>query len=330
MARPRGPPPPQVLRLQPRRPPPRRRHEGHRPPKTKGAGQTIADLLCAENDRWKARHLTSNIAAARFLIAVAGSKRPQALAPADILEAVHTYESHGYSHATKALTAYSLRFILSQLWEFHGAPKLDRYVPRYARIRPRNVTATRDEIDAMLANAKPSLKLWLLLCSDLAMRSGTAHRLTGANYNPGIGIVRFRTKGQSAQALPVTDSIRAMLADLDHHSAVPYVWQLRARERTIGGHNVCKYQRRGLDLDFRALRLSLGITRRITPHDLRRTAAVAMLEHTHDIRAVKDFLGHDDLKTTLWYLDHDATPVNKDMLEAIKRPFLVARKEQSA
>ena len=182
----------------------------------------------------------------------------------------------------------------------------------------------------MLAEAKPSLRLWLLLCSDLAIRSGTAHHLNGSNYDPVCGILRFRTKGQSSQALPVTDEIREMLDPLDHRTSVPYVWQLRAKERTHGCPEPCSYLRRVLDIDFLHLRQSLGITQRITPHDLRRTAAVALLEHTHDIRLVKDLLGHSDLKTTLWYLDHDATPVSKDLLEAIKRPYIVSRKENRA
>lgn len=202
-------------------------------------------------------------------------------------------------------------------------------MPRYARVRPRNVTASRAEIDSMLALAKPSLRLWLLLCSDLGIRSGTAHRLSGSNYNPATGILRFRSKGQAAQTLPATDAIRAMLDPLNHSSPVPYVWQLRAQERTCQRH-VSSYNRMSLDHDFHALRLAAGIAHRITLHDLRRSAAVAILNHTHDIRVVKDFLGHDDLKTTMWYLDHDNTPVRKETLEAIKRPFLVPRKEHTA
>jgi hypothetical protein len=68
------------------------------------------------------------------------------------------YEGHGYSHSTKTMIAYSLRFILLQLWEHHGAPKLDKHVPRYARVRPRNVTATREEIDSIMEAARPSLR----------------------------------------------------------------------------------------------------------------------------------------------------------------------------
>jgi len=43
-----------------------------------------------------------------------------------------------------------------------------------------------------------------------------------------------------------------------------------------------------------------------------------MLELTHDIRACKPLLGHRDLATTLYYLDHRNTPVAVANLELAK------------
>ena len=56
----------------------------------------------------------------------------------------------------------------------------------------------------------------------------------------------------------------------------------------------------------------------MTAHDLRRTTAVRTLEATKDIRVVQVLLGHGDLPTTLWYLDHHNTPVDRAVLEAAK------------
>jgi site-specific recombinase XerD len=165
-----------------------------------------------------------------------------------------------------------------------------------------------------------SIRLWLLLCSDLAIRSGTAHKLNGRNYDPFQGVLRFKTKAQAHQTLPVTAEIRAIINPLDHTTATPYVWQLRAQERHIGGHNAKTFYRHSLDKELHRLRAALGISKRIIPHDLRRTTAVAVMEETKDIRVVKALLGHSDLKTTLWYLDHDMTPVDIQLLETIKQP----------
>lgn len=60
----------------------------------------------------------------------------------------------------------------------------------------------------------------------------------------------------------------------------------------------------------------VGITRQITPHDLRRTTAVNTLEVTQDLRLVQALLGHRTLETT--FHDHRNTPVSRKTLELAK------------
>lgn len=278
-------------------------------------------------DAWLKIDQRCYIQAAKRLIAAAGSLRPARLSEAEIIEVVHGYETAGYAHSSKVLLSRTLRHILRNLWEHHGAPKLDESVPTYAGVRPRNVTATHEEVDAIMAAAPPALHLWLLLCSDLAMRSGAANLLRPENYDQQAGIIRFLTKGQARQTLPVTAEIRAILDQLDQRSKVPFVWQLRVKQYNTRKPTI--YDRKGFYIELRQICKVLGITKRIIPHDLRRTTAVAMMCATHDLRDVKALLGHSDLKTTLWYLDHDNTPVDRKLLEAIKRPYLI-RKEVSA
>jgi len=140
--------------------------------------------------------------------------------------------------------------------------------------------------------------------------------------------MRFTSKGEARQCMPVTEEIRRILEPLDHATSIPYVWQLRIREH-YRGREICVYDLKSLRREFTAACKSLGY-KRMVPHDLRRTAAVAMLEQTHDIRTVQALLGHTDLKTTLWYLDHDSVKVDRETLERMKRPFVVHRKEETA
>ena len=216
-----------------------------------------------------------------------------------------------------------------KLWQFEGAPKLDELITRYPPIRPRNVTAERNEIEALLDNAKPNLRLWLLLCSDLGIRSGTSNKISGKDYDREHGMLRFITKGNVHQTLPVTNEIKTILEPLDHHSSVPYVWQLRHKEHPKK-ETATKYSVEQLRTEMKKLRLSLGITKRFTPHDLRRTTAVALYKETKNIMAVKALLGHKDLKTTFWYLDHDMEEVDLSILERLKKPFIIAGKEKKA
>lgn len=191
----------------------------------------------------------------------------------------------------------------------------------YHGIRPRGVTVQQSEIAAILDAAPPFLRLWLLLCSDLAIRSGTAARLGPYQYDPAEQMLRFTTKRQARLALPVTAEIAELLKLCDLSDPTPFVrqlWKKKPRGLGRGPSADCTGADR-LRILFRQLCRELGITRRIVPHDLRRTTAVGMLRLTHDVRDVQAILGHRSLQSTIWYLDHDLRPVPRHNLELIKR-----------
>jgi integrase len=83
-----------------------------------------------------------------------------------------------------------------------------------------------------------------------------------------------------------------------------------------------------MSMAYRRLLKTVGIKRKLTPHDFRRTTAVHLYEQTHDARDVQALLGHRSLGSTIWYLDHDLRPVNRNTLELIKLP--TKRKEKVA
>jgi integrase len=186
-------------------------------------------------------------------------------------------------------------------------------------VRPRNVTATDDEIDQILSNAPAHLRLWLLLCSDLAIRSGTACRIGPEHYDRKAGTLTFTTKFHARQRLPVTEEIARELLKCDQQDQRSFVMQLwaglRRRGRRPRGRTPTACT---LNKEFAEFRRSIGITRKLTPHDLRRTSAVKLYEHTKDARDVQSFLGHASLQATVWYLDHDMRPISRHTLELIK------------
>ena len=49
-----------------------------------------------------------------------------------------------------------------------------------------------------------------------------------------------------------------------------------------------------------------------------------MLEATGDLRDVQALLGHRSLASTIWYLDHDFSPINRATLELIKLKAAIA------
>ena len=123
------------------------------------------------------RHDCATRYAAQALVeASAGSTNPRRLSAAHVIEAAAACAPANLSPLTRNNRLASLRRILRSLWEDNGAPKLDSSVPRTATPRPRAVTATREEIDALKTHAPADLRLFIALCADLAIRSGTAVR----------------------------------------------------------------------------------------------------------------------------------------------------------
>jgi integrase len=255
--------------------------------------------------------------------------RPNQLSAAHILEVTHELDHARYALATRVIRLVKFRKLLRWLWENHGAPKLDGYVPRYPGLRPRNVTATRAQIDALEAKASPALNLMLLMCSDLGIRSGTAVKLRPENYDRETGELRFSSKKGSKICLPVTEALREVLESLDRENPLPYLTQIRVKTNPNAARN-----QEHEEMDPQVLRRELtdllkqlGINKRLVLHDFRRSAAVALYRRTKDLRIVQAFLGHRSIQATIWYLDHELVPVDRADLEAIKKPFIAWRKE---
>ena len=319
LARPERPTQTQSLQQPPGRAPVRSAPKGTGPPQIAGAGPNLAAILSARYLTLPRGYQLKTVAKA--LIGIAGRLDPANLTAAHVTEVDQAIKNGGFAHSTRHYKANCLRAILRWLWEEHGAPKLDAHTSHYPGLRPRNVTATDEELDRIMANAVPHMRLWLLLCSDLAVRSGTAARLGPEHYDKTRNTLRFRTKYGAHLTLPITDEVRAIIQTCDQKSHQSFVRQLQIRHHNKMGRPIDPAANAPLQLDkeYRKLLAEAGITRRITPHDLRRTTAVSMLQATRDVRDVQALLGHRSLQSTVWYLDHDLRPVELTNLEAIKR-----------
>lgn len=186
---------------------------------------------------------------------------------------------------------------------------------------------TAEQRDAAITAAAPALRLWLLLCSDLAMRSGTATKVSSRHYDRNRREFRFLTKAGAALTLPATQAVAELIEDCEDNGE-PYVAQLRNRETRTGPkpspETITGTRERQ---DWRKLRKRLGLPDNLRPHDFRRATAVAVLNATGDVRDVQAVLGHTTLNSTIWYLDHDLRPVRRSLLETIKRPAWAERKQ---
>ncbi|HEV2644884.1 MAG TPA: site-specific integrase [Acidobacteriaceae bacterium] len=202
------------------------------------------------------------------------------------------------------------------LTEHYGAkPQLARAILSTTAPKPRNVTATASERAQLLAAAPLNVRLWLLLCSDMGIRSGTASRLGPQHYDPDNGVMTFTTKYQNAQRMQVTEEIRSLLKLALGDPDLPFVSQM-----PIGKGRYVRqcYNGKSLGNKFADLRRECGITRKLTPHDLRRTTARAVYRISGDMRVAQAFLGHSNLGSTVVYLQDDLVHVDLSVLELAK------------
>lgn len=161
-----------------------------------------------------------------------------------------------------------------------------------------------------------------MLCSDLAIRSGTAAKIGPENYDAQRGTLTFTTKYGNAQVLPVTAELRTLL-DTCKDPSRSFVSQLQApgMQRRNGG----QIRRNSPGIAFRKLKEKLGLRRNLRPHDFRRTTVRRVYDQTHDLRLAQALLGHTDLAATAWYLQDSLTQVPADALELAKLNPLTER-----
>jgi integrase len=242
------------------------------------------------------------------LIQFAGNKAPQDLNIEDVRRAFNSWGHLARTTVYKRATL--MRRMLKDLREEHGIiPRLWHAVPRVKQAPPRDVTIAEEERRRLLAHARPHMQLMILLCSDLAIRSGTASKLAPQHYDRQTKALTFTTKYDARMCLPVTRRIEALIDEcLDRGDPLtPFVHTLNPRGH-VHTHN--------LRAAFKRLCKKAGIHRRIILHDLRRTTAVRVLDLTKDVRQVQAALGHSNLLSTMHYLDHRMVAVSRDLLES--------------
>lgn len=159
----------------------------------------------------------------------------------------------------------------------------------------------------------------LHLCYAAGLRVSELTGLTLDNFsNPQLERIRILGKGRRERELPLWKETKAVLrAWLDARPAVNngYVF-LNARGRPMSTDGF-SYVLKQHVATAAQLAPSLG-AKRVTPHVLRHSCAMAILHATRDIRKVSLWLGHADVKTTEMYLR--ATPNEKLKILEVNAP----------
>lgn len=260
-------------------------------------------------DLWAQTHDYHGKRAAKAIAAAAPKETPPQLTQAHADQAIRSLRET-YSPATVHSAASHLRKIL-ELCRDNGAPKLTIHA---RKARPRSVAPTEEELQAMYAHAQPWEKCWLILQAELGLRSNEARQVSDATHDAQHRTITIVGKGHKPRTMPTTDELERFFElapkDLSTTSLLT-----RLRGRTVNQH----VQERS----WKRLISAAGARKNLRPHDLRRRAATRIYERTRDLRAAQQLLGHDNLQTTLVYLEHHEPHSLRPLIEALRIPTAV-------
>jgi site-specific recombinase XerD len=186
----------------------------------------------------------------------------------------------------------------------------------------------RDEMKVLLAIPTPSQRLGL---RDLALLTFLYN--TGARASEAVALsirdVRFETpaqvrvlgKGRKERACPLwTETVNALHAYLEQRGDgdrpdAPLF--LNGHGRRLGRFGVVKVLKRHVTAAAR-LQPSLA-AKRISPHTLRHTAAMHLLQSGVELNVIKSWLGHVSITTTSQYIEIDMA-MKREALERCSPP----------
>jgi site-specific recombinase XerD len=179
---------------------------------------------------------------------------------------------------------------------------------------------TQEEVQALVNAPTPTTRqglrdramLHLSICAGLRVSELTGLRLEDVAAQ--AVTIRVRGKGRRERALPLwKTTARALRAWLAVRGQVPALEVfVNARGQPFSRWGVA-HVLKCHGITARGTCASLA-RKRLSPHVLRHTSAMIVLQATHDIRKVALWLGHSQLTTTDMYVRADPT----DKLEAIE------------
>jgi integrase len=184
-------------------------------------------------------------------------------------------------------------------------------IPAMKPVRPREVTATLEEFEQVFRVAGPMLQLAMLLAREAGLRHAAIMQFTQCNCNFETKTVSGKTKADSSYTVPMSKRLyeRLLFACAGaNHAEEPLLAQWN-RNRKPPHYNslTCALSR--------AKKLAGVPGTKWGFHDLRRTAARALYETTHDIHKVQGFLGHVSPQQSWWYLGNAAAGLTSEDME---------------
>lgn len=180
------------------------------------------------------------------------------------------------------------------------APKSGKRLPRVLNVDQVNQLLNHPIDQDQPASVRDQALFELLYGSGLRLHEALALRTQ--DYRPGQDELRVNGKGGKQRIVPVGGAAREALDAWVH---LRPTWDLGISQHLFLTAKGTALSARTAQKRLGARALAAGLSQHVHPHALRHSVATHLLESSGDLRAVQEFLGHQNVSTTQIYTHLD-------------------------
>ena len=197
-------------------------------------------------------------------------------------------------------TVYGLRFMLKS----EGLPYEFLHLPSIKHEKKLPTVLSKEEVWRLLKSCqllKHKILIGLLYGCGLRCGEVRAVRLQDLDFDR-MQLKVVQGKGKKDRFLPLSKHlVRGLKTYIEAEKPKTYLFNGQPAGQA-GGDFDSRYSQRGVQWAVKQACKSAGITKDVCVHTLRHTFATHLLEDGLDIITLKKLLGHEDIETTMLYL----------------------------
>ena len=197
-------------------------------------------------------------------------------------------------------TVYGLRFMLKS----EGLPYEFLHLPSIKHEKKLPTVLSKEEVWRLLKSCqllKHKILIGLLYGCGLRCGEVRAVRLQDMDFDR-LQLKVVQGKGKKDRFLPLSKHlVRGLKTYIEAEKPKTYLFNGQPAGQA-GGDFDSRYSQRGVQWAVKQACKSAGITKDVCVHTLRHTFATHLLEDGLDIITLKKLLGHEDIETTMLYL----------------------------